>query len=29
MGGIDWIHLSQERVRWRAVVNDVMDLRVP
>ena len=28
-GGVDWIELAQERDRWRAIVNEVMDLRVP
>ena len=28
-GGIDWIILAQDRGRWRAVVNMVMNLRVP
>ena len=27
-GGIDWIELDQDRVRWRALVNVVMNLRV-
>jgi hypothetical protein len=27
--GVDWIHLAQDRDRWRAVVNTVMNLRVP
>jgi hypothetical protein len=25
---VEWIHLAQERDRWRAVVNTVMNLRV-
>jgi ribosome biogenesis protein Nip4 len=28
-GGVDWIHLAQNRDRWRAVVNTVMNLRIP
>jgi hypothetical protein len=29
MGGIDWISLAQDMARWRALVNAVMNLRVP
>jgi hypothetical protein len=28
-GDVDWIHLSQDRDRWRALVNTVMNLRFP
>jgi hypothetical protein len=26
---VDWIGLAQDRYRWRAVVNGIMNLRVP
>jgi hypothetical protein len=26
---LDWIYLAQYRVQWRAIVNTVMNLRVP
>jgi hypothetical protein len=27
--GIDWIDLAQDKDQWRALVNTVMNLRVP
>jgi hypothetical protein len=27
-GDVEWIHLAQDRDRWRAVVNAVMNLRI-
>jgi hypothetical protein len=29
VGGVDWIDLAQDKDRWRALVNTVMNLRVP
>jgi hypothetical protein len=28
-GDVDWIHLAQDRDKWLALVNTVMNLRVP
>jgi hypothetical protein len=27
-GGVDWIHLAQDRSQWRVIMNMVMNLRV-
>jgi hypothetical protein len=27
--GVNWIHVSQDRDRWRALLDTVMNLRVP
>jgi hypothetical protein len=28
-GDVHWIHLAQDRDRWRVLVNSVLNLRVP
>jgi hypothetical protein len=28
-GGMDWFELAQNRDKWRALVNEIMSLRVP
>jgi hypothetical protein len=29
LGDVDWINLAQDRDKWQALVNMVMNLRVP
>jgi hypothetical protein len=29
LDGVDWIYMAQDRDKWTAVVNAVMNLRVP
>jgi hypothetical protein len=29
LDGVDWIGLVQDRYRWRALVNAIMNLRLP
>ena len=28
-GGMDWIHMAQDRDRWRALVNAIMNFLLP
>jgi hypothetical protein len=29
LDGVDWIEMAQDRDQWRALVNTVLNLRVP
>jgi hypothetical protein len=29
INGVDWVDLAQDKDKWRAVVNVIMNLRVP
>jgi hypothetical protein len=29
VGSVDWIHLAQDKEQWKAVVNTIINLRVP
>jgi hypothetical protein len=29
INGVNWMQLAQDRVKWRACVNTVMNLRIP
>jgi hypothetical protein len=29
VGGVDWMHMAQEKDPWGALVNTVMNLQVP
>jgi hypothetical protein len=29
LSGVDWIGLAKDRYRWRALVNSIINLRVP
>jgi hypothetical protein len=29
LGDVDWIHVAQDRDMWQALVNTVINLRVP
>jgi hypothetical protein len=29
VGGVDWIDLAQDKDRWQALANAVMNLRIP